>query len=254
MPPKSRKNSSASSKGKEAKEPSPPPVPPKDNVEAKQTKETVKKKQAAKRQKKFRDSKKGWESKELEIKSKFAKKKSMAKQRMESNADWAKLSEEEKKKKTNAWKNKYSVKNLENEIVGAKAVWEKDNGPIVSKEENKKGWSDVEKRLGKRFNPQEAMDFGLTRFGHMFHSSRGRKGDVHKLMLSGQSWMADFEKRYGHNDIEGDEEIDWDKKDEDDDDDDEDYEEENSESEASEASDESPEEEDEEETEKEAAS
>ncbi|KAF3268001.1 hypothetical protein TWF970_001627 [Orbilia oligospora] len=246
MPPK-RKASSASSKGKEAKEPSPPPVPPKDDAEAKQTKEAVKKKQAAKRQKKFRDSKKGWESKELDIKSKFAKKKSMAKQRMESSADWAKLSEEDRKKKTNAWKNKYSVKNLENEIIGAKAVWEKSNSPIVPKEESRKGWSAVEKKLGKRFNPQEAMDFGLTRFGHMFHSSRGKKGDVHKLMLSGQSWMGDFEKRFGHNDIEGDEEIMWDDEDDDDDDDEdsEDSEDAEDEEEAEEASEETSENEEE---------
>jgi hypothetical protein len=168
-----------------------------------------KKKQNAARQKKFRESKQGWDKVELDLRNKFAKKKSMAKTRMENTSTFKKLSPKSQAKKTNDWNDKYSNENLEKEIFGAKAIWEKDHGPAPEpkmKEENdKKNWSNLEKKMGKRFDPGEKMDFEKTVFGKM----SGVLSEAGEISSASKTWFSDFEKRYGEPEA-NEEGVEWD--------------------------------------------
>ena len=83
-----------------------------------------------KRQKKFRDSKKGWEKVLLSIKTKFTKKKSTAKGRIENSQKFLNSSAAEKKKLLEDWVKKYSEEALEEEISLGKIAWEKKHEAI----------------------------------------------------------------------------------------------------------------------------
>src|SRR4051812_20716459 len=83
----------------------------------------------AERQKRYRDNKTGWAKEELNVRTRFWKKKSIAKRRMEASVRYNKSSERDKEKFVDVWKEKYSEEALTEEINVAKTKWEKKNRP-----------------------------------------------------------------------------------------------------------------------------
>jgi hypothetical protein len=142
----------------------------------------------------------GWAKEELRLKNNWSSKKSLQKARLHKKKSYINGSSAEKEALDRKWEQDYSETKLQEFLREQKKKYEELHGSVPPKT---RGWSTVEKRLGKQFNPNEEMDLASSPlFRAILPPSLTKKSSSQDIRLESeisykrsQAWLDRWENR-----------------------------------------------------------
>ncbi|KAF3077696.1 hypothetical protein TWF102_006517 [Orbilia oligospora] len=139
----------------------------------------------------WRNNLTGWAKEELRLKNNWSSKKSLQKNRLHKKSAYVNGSREEKKALDLKWEETYSEVKLQEFLADQKKKYEETHGTVPPKT---RGWSTVEKRLGKRFNPYEEIQ-SFSYFPVLIPEGPGHDELRSISDTRSRAWLSRWEKR-----------------------------------------------------------